>query len=336
MFDVLMLIVDAIMTKNNIFLEERTKELNAPTYLHAIHSNNTIFNRLSLEPKLNLKMLSSITRQASRKLSSATLRSASTLIIAEPTNDGDESLAPATLSVITAAQKIHSGDIALLSTKAIDPSNVPSCVTSIINTNQSDSLAESISNAVHKAQEANSYSHILVPSSKFGSNVIARAGALLGKSPITDIIDVLEEDTFVRPMYAGNCLAKVQSTEDVKVLSVRSTAFDKAEVDGSQAQVSELDVEPQSLTEFVSANVSKSDRPELSSASVVVSGGRGLKNGENFVMLEGLADKLGGAVGASRAAGEFVLLLQCTVLYCTVLYYTVPRSSIVLLRVYFL
>lgn len=121
-------------------------------------------------------------------------------------------------------------------------------------------------------------------------------------SPITDIIDIISEDTYVRPMYAGNCLAKVQSTEAVKVLSVRPTAFDKAEVDGGNAEVSELEVDSQTLTEFVSANVSASDRPELGSASVVVSGGRGLKNGENFAMLETLADKLNGAVGASRAA----------------------------------
>lgn len=104
-------------------------------------------------------------------------------------------------------------------------------------------------------------------------------------------------------MYAGNALAKVQSTEAVKVLTVRSTAFDKAEVDGSpNAETTELEIEEQTLTEFVSANVSQSDRPELGSASVVVSGGRGMKSGENFPLLEKLADKLNGAVGASRAA----------------------------------
>lgn len=104
-------------------------------------------------------------------------------------------------------------------------------------------------------------------------------------------------------MYAGNALAKVQSTEAVKVLSVRSTAFEKADVDGSDADVIDLEEgDRQTLTEFVKADISQSDRPELSSASVVVSGGRGMKSGENFALLETLADKLNGAVGASRAA----------------------------------
>jgi electron transfer flavoprotein alpha subunit len=228
------------------------------------------------------------------------MRSASTLIIAEPT-DGT-SLAPATLSTITAAQKLHSGPITLLSSTPIDPSNVPSAVSSIINTNQSDSLAETISASVQKAQEVNSYSYIIAPATKFGSNVLPRAAAVLNASPIMDIVEIISEDTFVRPMYAGNALAKVQSTEPLKVLSFRSTAFDKAEIDGSVALVTDLEIEPQSLTQFVKANVSKSDRPELSSASTVVSGGRGLKSGENFALLETLADKLQAAVGASRAA----------------------------------
>jgi len=245
-------------------------------------------------------MLSTITRRAHRTLTSS-IRSASTLIIVEPTND--TFLAPATLSAITAARQLdNSGPITLLSTTSIDPANVPSAVSSIIITNQSDSLAETISASVKKAHEANSYSHIIAPATKFGSNVLPRAAALLNASPITDIIDILSEDTFVRPLYAGNALAKVQSTEAVKVLSVRPTAFDKAEIDGSSADVSDLDVETQTLTEFVKANVSKSERPELASAPIVVSGGRGMKSGENFVLLEALADKLNGAVGASRAA----------------------------------
>lgn len=129
---------------------------------------------------------------------------------------------------------------------------------------------------------------------------------MMGYSPITDVIDVLNEDTFIRPMYAGNALAKVQSTEPVKVLSVRSTAFDKAEVSDSvsltveEMECSSEGTEP--LTEFVSSNESTSDRPELSSAPVVISGGRGLKDGSNFDMLYTLADKVNGAVGASRAA----------------------------------
>ncbi len=253
-------------------------------------------------------MLSTIGRQTQTKLgrqlltsASKSARSASTLIIAEPT-DGD-GIAPATLSTITAAQKLHEGPITLLSSQPVDRSTVPAAVSSILQTS-TGSLAESISDSVQKAQDLHSFSHIIAPATKFGSNVLPRAAAVLNASPITDIIEVLSEDTFVRPMYAGNALAKVQSTEAVKVLSVRSTAFDKAEVDGTAAAtVTELDdLEPQSLTQFIEANISASDRPDLSSASTVVSGGRGLKSGENFAMLETLADKLQGAVGASRAA----------------------------------
>lgn len=135
--------------------------------------------------------------------------------------------------------------------------------------------------------------------------MIPRAAALIEASPITDVMEVVDENTFVRPMYAGNVLAKVQSTEDVKVLSIRSTAFEKAPVveeSSSSANIETLEVKENNLSEFLGAHVSKSDRPELGSASTVVSGGRGLKSGENFELLEKLADKLKGAVGASRAA----------------------------------
>lgn len=189
-----------------------------------------------------------------------------------------------------------------MSNQPINPATVPSSISHIINTNQTDSLAETIAASVQQAVAAKSYSHILAPATKFGSNVIPRTAAVLNFSPVMDIIEILSEDTFVRPIYAGNALAKVQSTQDVKVLTVRSTAFEKAEVDGSSASVEDLHVEPQSMTEFISANVSKSNRPELSSANIVISGGRGMKNGENFALLEALADKLDGAVGASRAA----------------------------------
>jgi electron transfer flavoprotein alpha subunit len=230
------------------------------------------------------------------------MRLASTLVIAEPSSDSS-SLASATLSTITAAQKL-SGPITLLTSKSIDASCVPSSVVEIIETDLKDSLAESISNAVQMAQEANQFSHIVAPATKFGSNVLPRIASVLSTSPITDVIDILSEDTFIRPMYAGNVLAKVRSKESLKCLSVRSTAFDKSKVgDGStDVKVTKLTVPPQTMTEFISANVSKSDRPDLSSASVVVSGGRGMKSGENFALLESLADTLNGAVGASRAA----------------------------------
>mmetsp|Transcript_5027 Transcript_5027/g.6158 ORF Transcript_5027/g.6158 Transcript_5027/m.6158 type:complete len:337 (+) Transcript_5027:180-1190(+) len=257
-------------------------------------------------------MLSNLTRcrpshfsaKKADQLFSSASRSASTLIIAEPTPASSTTLAPATLSSITAAQKLHSGTITLLNTNpSLDTSNLPPSVSCVINAKAKDSLAETMSLLIKKAQDTKSFTHILAPGTKFGSNILPRAAAMIDSSPVSDVIDVLGEDTFIRPIYAGNALAKVQSTESVKVLSVRSTAFDKAELGTSSATVEELEMdEEQTLTEFVSANESQSDRPELSSASVVVSGGRGMKDGDNFEMLFGLADKLNGAVGASRAA----------------------------------
>lgn len=144
------------------------------------------------------------------------------------------------------------------------------------------------------------YSHILTPSSMKSKNVLPRVAALLDVQPVTDVVKVLDAATFVRPMYAGNALATVTTAEPVKVLSVRATAFDKAPATGGQG----ASVEPApavdgaadaGVSAFVSESVSKSTRPELSAARVVVSGGRGLKTKENFQMLETLADKLKGA-----------------------------------------
>ena len=245
------------------------------------------------------------------------IRSASTLIIAEPTSSDSTSLAPATLSTITAANKLHSGPITILNfNPSLDTtiSNIPSCVSNILTTTSkspsSMTLAESLSSLIVKVQNDKSFTHIVAPATKFGSNVIPRAAAMLDACPVLDVIDVMDEQTFIRPMYAGNALAKVQSNESVKVLSIRSTAFDKADVssatenndDDVVISVENIDCEEQSLTEYISSNESTSDRPDLSSASVVVSGGRGMKDGTNFEMLYALADKLNGAVGASRAA----------------------------------
>mmetsp|Transcript_21479 Transcript_21479/g.43093 ORF Transcript_21479/g.43093 Transcript_21479/m.43093 type:complete len:337 (-) Transcript_21479:876-1886(-) len=230
------------------------------------------------------------------------LRSQSTLVVAEPT--ADDSLAPATLSAISAAAKLHSGPISLL-TFSSSTANVPSSVSSVIqanNTSGSNLLAETVTNAVVAANEKHGYSHIIAPGTKFGANYLGRAGAQLGVSPISDVVDVLAEDTFVRPLYAGNALAKVISkSSPLKLISIRPTAFDKAEAD-STAEIESLDVPANELTEWLLESVSKSERPDLGSAPVVISGGRGMKNGENFALLEALADKLGGAVGASRAA----------------------------------
>lgn len=139
-----------------------------------------------------------------------------------------------------------------------------------------------------------------------GKNFIGRLGAELDCAPVTDILKIIDDETFVRPMYAGNAVATVRATGPLKILTVRPTSFEKAATTGGTASV-ELTTPPEEgadvgLASFVSESVSGGDRPDLTAARVVVAGGRGLKDGENFKMLEKLADKFGGAVGASRAA----------------------------------
>ncbi len=150
---------------------------------------------------------------------------------------------------------------------------------------------------------AGDYSHILAPASTTGKNFMPRLAALLDVAQISDVSAVESADTFVRPIYAGNALATVQSSDQVKVITVRSTAFDTAETDSDRVPITSFEFcLEQDLSRFVSENLSVSERPELTSASVVISGGRGMQNGENFMMLEKIADKLNAAVGASRAA----------------------------------
>jgi electron transfer flavoprotein alpha subunit len=163
-------------------------------------------------------------------------------------------------------------------------------------------LAEDI--AVLIAAIAGDYSHILAPASTFGKNLIPRVGALLDVSPISDIVAIESSDTFVRPVYAGNAMATVKSSDDKKLITARSTAFAAAAVTGGSATVSELQPVDGSgeLSRFVGQELTQSERPELTSARVVVSGGRGVGSAENFHLLEQLADRLNAAVGASRAA----------------------------------
>ena len=250
--------------------------------------------------------VSPVSTSLRRTTAACGLRLQSTLVVAEPNADGS-TLSPATLSAITAASKLHSGSISLL-TFSSGKVSVPSSISSVLQATASGNsslLAETITNAVVAANAKFAYTHIVAPATKFGGNYLGRAGAQLGVSPISDVIEVLSEDTFIRPLYAGNALAKVTAKNSpLKLISIRPTAFDKAEVvvGGESATTESLDVPQNELTEWVKENVSKSERPDLGSASVVVSGGRGMKNGENFVLLEALADKLGGAIGASRAA----------------------------------
>ena len=162
-------------------------------------------------------------------------------------------------------------------------------------------LAENVSKLI--VELADNYSHIVAPATTNGKNYMPRVAALLDVAQLSDITAVESADTFQRPIYAGNAIATVQSLDSVKVITVRGTAFDPAAAEGGSATVEALDSEQDAgNSRFVSEEMAKSDRPELTAADVVISGGRGMGNGENFAMLETLADKLGAAVGASRAA----------------------------------
>ena len=150
---------------------------------------------------------------------------------------------------------------------------------------------------------AGGYSHVLAPATTFGKNVMPRVAAMLDAQQISEITAVVSDDTFDRPIYAGNAIATVQSADPVKIITVRATGFDPVAADGGSAAVEAVDATGDAgLTSFISAEISKSERPELTAARIVISGGRGMQSGDNFVMLEKVADKLGAAVGASRAA----------------------------------
>ncbi len=150
---------------------------------------------------------------------------------------------------------------------------------------------------------ADHHDHIFAASTAIGKNVMPRVAALLDVQPISDIASVEGTDTFVRPIYAGNALATVQSSDAKKIITVRAASFDPVPAEGGSAVIEKLDLtQGESRSRFVSAELSTSERPELTAARVVVSGGRGMQNGENFKLLEPIADRLGAAVGASRAA----------------------------------
>ena len=164
-----------------------------------------------------------------------------------------------------------------------------------------ESLAENV--AALLVSLAKGYSHLLAPSTSTGKDVMPRAAALLDVQQISDIVAVESPDTFVRPIYAGNALATVKSSDAIKAITVRTTGFDAVAATGGSAPVESVAAPADSgLSAFVSREVQKSERPELTSARIVVSGGRGMGSGENFKLLEPLADKLNAAMGASRAA----------------------------------
>ena len=164
-----------------------------------------------------------------------------------------------------------------------------------------DGLAESLAALV--VSIASGYSHILSPATAMGKSVSPRIAALLDVAQISEITSVVSADTFIRPIYAGNALATVQSKDKIKVITIRSTGFDAAARTGGSAAVEKLNAAPDAgMSQMMGRELTKSDRPELTAAKVIVSGGRGMGSGENFKILEPLADRLGAAMGASRAA----------------------------------
>ncbi|MGB1159233.1 MAG: electron transfer flavoprotein subunit alpha/FixB family protein [Porticoccaceae bacterium] len=214
----------------------------------------------------------------------------------------------ATLSSVAAAQAIG-GDIDLLvageSCQAVaeQAANIPGISKVIVADNAAYGkfLAENIAPLI--AELGGNYSHILATATTTGKNIMPRVAALLDVQAISDISAVISEDTFKRPIYAGNVIATVQSADKIKVLTVRGTAFDAAAAEGGSATIEPLaSVHNTETSAFVSEEMAESDRPELTAAGIVISGGRGMGNGENFEMLYNVADKLGAAVGASRAA----------------------------------
>ena len=162
-------------------------------------------------------------------------------------------------------------------------------------------IAENISAVLVSISDG--YTHILAPATTVGKNIMPRLSALLDVQQISEITEVVSEDTFKRPIYAGSCIATVKSSDAVKVITVRATAFDPVDASGGSASVESISADGVSdLSSFVNEEIAQSDRPELTAASIVISGGRGMQSGDNFHLLETIADKLGAAVGASRAA----------------------------------
>ena len=229
----------------------------------------------------------------------------SVLVIAEHDN---QSIKPATLNTIAAAQKIG-GDIhVLVSGKgcgaAAEQAAKSAGVAKVLVADSDalgDQLAENLGAQILAI--AGSYGHILAPATSVGKNVLPRVAAKLDVAQISDIISVESADTFTRPICAGNVIATVQSSDAIKVITVRTTAFDPVAAEGGSAAIENLSATADSgKSTFVSREVAKSDRPELTAAGTIISGGRGVGSAENFSILNPLADKLNAAIGASRAA----------------------------------
>ncbi|MBO6555785.1 MAG: FAD-binding protein [Pseudomonadales bacterium] len=230
----------------------------------------------------------------------------SILVVAEHDN---ESIKAPTLVTVAAGQAIGAGDIEVLVAgagcgAAAEAASKIAGVSKVLvadNAAYDHAVAENVAALI--AEIGGNYSHILAPTTSAGKNFMPRAAALLDVAQISDISGVVSEDTFERPIYAGNAIATVQSSDAIKVITVRGTAFDGVAAEGGSATVETLDsVQDTGLTSWEKEEIVELDRPELTAASIIISGGRGMQNGENFTLLESVADKLGAAIGASRAA----------------------------------
>ena len=229
----------------------------------------------------------------------------SILVIAE--HDNNE-LKGSTLNTVTAASEIG-GEVSVLvvgseSFSAAEQASKINGISSVIHVDDpiyKNFLAEDLGNLVVSVAEG--FNYILAPATTFGKNFLPRVAAKLDVQQISDIISVEDADTFKRPIYAGSCIATVKSTDSIKVITVRTTAFDASHMTDSSVTVNSGSVvDSLNNASFVSDEIAESDRPELTAAEVIVSGGRALGSSENFKIIEELADKLGAAVGASRAA----------------------------------
>ena len=229
----------------------------------------------------------------------------SILVIAEHDN---QNLSPATFNTISASKNIGSDiDILVAGSGCADigkqSSQIPDVKSVLVADSEEykDFVAENLSALIISLSK--DYTHIIAPSTTTGKNFMPRVAALLDVMQISDIIQVIDETTFQRPIYAGNALSTVKSNDKIKIITVRTTAFEACPDTGGNAEIKSINGTGETdKSKFIKSELSSSERPELTSAKIVISGGRGMQDGSNFEMLEKVADKLGAAVGASRAA----------------------------------
>jgi electron transfer flavoprotein alpha subunit len=226
------------------------------------------------------------------------------LVLAEHDN---QVLKSATLNAVTAAADL--GDVTMLVAGkdcqgVAEAASKVAGITKVLHA-ESDAYADHLAEnfAALLVELASDYSHVLAPATTSGKNIMPRVAALLDVAQISEISAIESADTFVRPIYAGNALATVKSSDAIKIITVRGTAFEAAQPEGGSATIEAISIDKDAgLSSFIGAELTQSERPELTSARIIISGGRGMQNGDNFKILEEVADKLGAAVGASRAA----------------------------------